>query len=95
MKVNQRRRILNEDLITTRIQPIGASMPLRRRWIPQMHHVIAAQNKEIPSAVNVMSSPVVPRGRGQSAIMLSSCPRLHTNPPPATEEDRGAQAADV
>lgn len=36
-------------------------------------HVIAAQNKEISSAVKVMSSPVVPRGRGQECHSQPSC----------------------
>lgn len=31
----------------------------------------------------------------QLAILLSSCPRLHTNPPATTAEERETQAADV
>lgn len=61
--------------------------------------VIAAQNKAIASAVSVMSSPVVPRGRGQECHSQPSCsatvPGENTNPPATTAEERGTQAADV
>lgn len=47
MERNERKRLLKEDLITTRIQPIGASAGSLDASVA---HVIAAQTKGISSS---------------------------------------------
>lgn len=64
--------MLDEGIITTRIQRIHVHT-LPRVDDSKHQSLMSLQNKEIGWAVNVMSSPVVLRGRGQDFHCQPSC----------------------